>query len=89
MMGLEILAKTVSLASALLTGVDVSREQLQARLAVCRTCDKVVQKGAIMRCGICDCSVGESGLVNLARYQETGRYGCKHPEGSQWIKNDC
>ncbi len=89
MIGLDIVGKTYTLAKALLTGTDVSPEQVEARLKVCRTCNKVVQKGNIMRCGVCSCKVTDSGLINLARYVETKDWGCKHAEGSKWKAAGC
>ncbi len=29
---------------------------------------------------------GHRALINLARYEETRRWGCKHPDGSRWKK---
>ena len=81
---LDLLKKSISVARALLTGKDVSPERLEKRLEVCSSCDMMVKDGALMRCGVCGCKVAENGLVNLARYEETGSYGCKHPDGSKW-----
>ncbi len=86
MIGLDILAKTFTLAKAVLCGTNVSQERLKKRLEICSGCDKVEQSGKLMRCGICQCTLAEKGLINLARYVEDadGAYGCKHPDGSKW-----
>lgn len=44
------------------------------------------EDGYKLKCGICGCrtSGGSSELLNLAAYEETADYGCKHPDGSQW-----
>jgi len=89
MIGLDAFSKTYTLTKALLTGRDVSPEQMQARLEICRACDKVTLKGMLMRCSICGCQVKESGLINLARYRETADYGCKHDSGSKWKAAGC
>lgn len=75
---------TFSVASALLWGTDVSKERLRKRLEICHDCSEVVISGTMMRCGICHCQVAEQGLINLARYEETSRYGCKYERGSRW-----
>lgn len=79
----------MSLAKALLTGKDVSKERLKARLAVCSSCDYRDETGNLIRCGICGCRVKDSGLINLARFEETKDYGCKFPGGSKWKENNC
>ena len=80
--------KTLSFAKALLTGQDVSQDRLEKRLEVCAQCDLVnLSESGTMTCGICGCRLKEKGLQNLARYEETPEYGCKHPRGSQWKKN--
>lgn len=84
MVSMEIFLKTFSVARALLTGTVVSRDQMRKRLEVCAKCDKVEVQGMLMRCGICGCQVAEQGLINLARYEETDLYGCKHEDGSKW-----
>jgi uncharacterized paraquat-inducible protein A len=82
----EMFQKTLSLAKALITGTDVSEDRLRARLEICSTCDKVKHDGNTMRCGICGCKLADTGLVNLARYEEDPdkKYGCMHPDGSRW-----
>lgn len=84
-----ILAKAVSLGKALLAGEDVSEERLQKRMDICGACELVKIDGfGNMNCGICGCKLsGSKALINLARYEETGDYGCKHPKGSQWKSN--
>ena len=83
-----LLPKTLSVAKALLTGVDVSPERLEKRLEICSNCPKAKKDGNLMTCSICGCKLKIRGLVNLARYEETQEYGCKHPDGSQWKKNN-
>tara|TARA_R110002020_G_scaffold123580_5_gene280254 strand:- start:165 stop:443 length:279 start_codon:yes stop_codon:yes gene_type:complete len=81
----SLIQKTISYAKAVLTGKDVSQETLKKRLAICAECDWVtVSAHNLMRCGICKCKLKTTGLQNLARYEETSGYGCKHPDGSQW-----
>ncbi len=82
----EFLHKTFTVAKALLFGKDVGEDRLRKRLKVCSVCDRVKLQGALMRCDICGCQLAESGLVNLARYETTKDYGCKHPNGDQWKK---
>jgi len=72
------LSKTYSVAKAILTGKDVGEDRLRERLKICSECELVKVQGQLMRCGICGCAVKESGLVNLARYEETDQYGCKY-----------
>lgn len=80
-----LLPKTLSVAKALLSGQDVSQERLKKRLEICNKCDKVDTRSEnLMSCSICGCKVKQRGLVNLARYEETKDYGCKHPKGSRW-----
>jgi hypothetical protein len=81
---IQVLAKTYTLAKAVLTGKDVTPEVLRKRLEICAQCDNSQPNGAVMKCGVCGCLLKDSGLINLARYQETGDYGCKHADGSKW-----
>jgi hypothetical protein len=81
MVGQEFINATFSLASALLTGKCVDQETLLKRLEICGECEFVSKDGKMMKCGICGCRVSESGLINLARYVETERYGCKFIDG--------
>jgi len=83
----RVAASTVTaVSSALMFGKGVTPERRQKRLEICSSCDKMVFDGQIMRCGMCGCKLhGQSGaLVDLLRYEETPRYGCKHPHGSRW-----
>jgi len=83
----SLLQKTITLATALLTGETVSQDVLAKRIEICSECDKVIKKGDVMRCGICGCKIkGDKSLVNLARFVETDRYGCKYKGGSKWKK---
>tara|TARA_A100000172_G_scaffold16178_1_gene8685 strand:- start:406 stop:690 length:285 start_codon:yes stop_codon:yes gene_type:complete len=82
-----VMKATMSFASALLTGEDVSKDRLAKRLEICAACDLVEMDGDQMVCGICGCKIKEKGLQNLARYEETAGYGCKHPDGSKWKAN--
>lgn len=79
--------KTLSLAKAVWKGQDVPHDVIQKRLEICKDCDLVGIVGDVMKCTICGCKLKERGLQNLARYEETKEYGCKHPEGSKWKKN--
>jgi len=81
---LENIKATYTVALALLTAKDVSRERLRKRLEICSSCEKVYLSGKVMKCGVCNCTLSQSGLINLARYEETDSYGCKHPDGSRW-----
>ena len=87
----NLLQKTIALGSALLCGKDVGQGRMKRRMEVCAGCPFVEIQGnaetGLLRCGICKCKVkSDKTLINLARYEETNRYGCKHPEGSQWKK---
>ena len=83
----SILQKTLSLAIALLTGQDVGKDRMLKRLEICSKCDKVKHDGKLLRCGICGCKLkGDRSLINLTRYEETDRSGCKYPGGSKWKK---
>jgi len=85
----NLIQKTVSLAIALTTGRRVSDERIRRRIKICARCRHVrvrkSRQGRKLNCGICGCRLrGRRGLINLARYEETRRYGCKHPKGSRW-----
>jgi hypothetical protein len=84
----EFAIKTITVAKALLSGSCVSEERVKKRVQICAECELVQVKGAFLRCSICGCQVAESGIVNLARYEETEAYGCKHPDGSKWKKEN-
>jgi hypothetical protein len=88
--GDSLIQKTISLAIALTTGRRVSDERIRRRIEICSRCRYVrIRKtkggGRKLNCGICGCRLrGRRALLNLARYEETQRWGCKHPEGSRW-----
>ncbi len=87
----NLVQKTISLAIALTSGRRVSDERIRRRVEICSRCRYVrigkTRRGRKLNCGICGCRVrGRRGLVNLARYEETRRWGCKHPKGSRWKK---
>jgi len=84
MIELRFITKTLSLARALLQGKDVSEDRLRKRLKICGECDKAILQGELMRCGVCNCPLKEKGLINLARFEETDSYGCRHSKGSRW-----
>ena len=92
MIGAELFHKTVTLATALLTGESVSPERMRRRIEICRECDMVRIQGnaetGLMKCGVCKCRLKtDHSLVNLARYEEVdgkGGWGCKHAGGSKW-----
>ena len=84
----------MSLCSALFHGEGVEMDRREARLKICMDCTNVINNKRksgqqIIKCGLCGCKVsgGDTRLINLARYEETENYGCKHSEGSQWKKN--
>lgn len=84
-----LVQKTISLAAALATGRRVSDERIRRRVEICSHCRYVrvrkTRQGRKLNCGICGCRLrGRRALVNLARYEETRRWGCKHPDGSRW-----
>jgi len=82
--------KTISLAIALTMGRHVNDERIRRRVEICSRCRyvrvrKTKRGGRKLNCGICGCRLrGRRALVNLARYEETRRWGCKHPKGSRW-----
>ena len=86
--------KVFSLCSALFSGEGVEMDRREARLNICLECPNVINSKRKsgqenIKCGLCGCKVsgGDTSLVNLARYEETDKYGCKHSEGSQWKKH--
>jgi len=83
-----LVQKTISLAIALATGRRVSDERIRRRVEICSRCRYVrvrkTRQGRKLNCGICGCRLRRRALVNLARYEETRRWGCKHPDGSRW-----
>jgi len=84
----NLIQKTVSLATAVLSGKRIPADRIRRRVEICACCRYVrVRKRARqkLRCGICGCRLrGRRALINLAAYEETARYGCKHPKGSRW-----
>jgi len=90
--GPNLVQKTISLAIALTTGRRVSDDRIRRRIEICSRCPyvrirKTRRSGRKLNCGICGCRLrGRRALVNLARYEETRRWGCKHPRGSRWSK---
>lgn len=81
----ELFKKTLSLATAITSGEKISDERIAKRLAICSTCDKLIQKDGCMACSICGCKLkGNRSLTNLALYNETEKYGCKYEGGSKW-----
>ena len=85
-----MISKTFSLAQALISGETISEERLAQRLEVCAVCPYVRQTNGAMSCGICGCRLkGDKSLINLARYEETDKYGCKSKGGSRWKKAGC
>jgi hypothetical protein len=81
--------KTWSLLRAVVSGETVSEERMRARIEICSTCPYIGEdSGGRMKCSVCGCRLsGDGNLVDLARYEETKEYGCKHDKGSQWKKN--
>jgi hypothetical protein len=91
----SVLSQILSVAFALLAGKGVSRERVVARAKICQTCPYVrATKTHEANCSICGCPVrAERKLVNLARFEETDKYGCKYVDSdtgesySQWKKH--
>ena len=82
---LDLAADAASLAKAVATGTRVSDERIDARVAICAECPKVMKTSTGLKCGICGCKVkGDRALTNLALYEETDKYGCKFAGGSRW-----
>ena len=90
--GPNLVQKTVSLAIALTAGRRVSDERVRRRVEICSRCRyvrvrKTRRRDRRLNCGICGCRLrGRHALINLVRYEETRRWGCKHPGGSRWKK---
>ena len=90
--GDNLVQKTISLAIALTSGRRVSDERIRRRVEICSRCRyvrirKTRRGGRKLNCNICGCRLrGRHALINLARYEETPRCGCKHPDGSRWKK---
>ena len=88
--GQTLIEKTISLAIALTMGRRVSDERIRRRVEICSRCRYVrvrrTKRGSRkLNCGICGCRLrARRELINLARYEETRRWGCKHPRGSRW-----
>jgi len=88
--GDNLIQKTISLAIALTTGHPVSDRRIRRRIEICSRCRyvrirKARRGGRKLNCGICGCRLrSRRALINLARYEETRRWGCKHPNGSRW-----
>ena len=82
----------ISLAITWTTGRRVSDERIQLRVEIRSRCRYVrirKTRGGVrkLNCGICGCRPrGRRALINLARYEETRRWGCKHPNDSRWKK---
>jgi hypothetical protein len=79
--------------SALLTGEAISKDRQEKRLAICHKCElfRWDSETARASCGICGCKLGggSTKLLDLTIYEETAKYGCKHPTGSRWKENGC
>ncbi len=87
--GPNLIRKTITLATALITGREVSEARIRGRINICARCRFVrvrkTRAGRKLNCRICGCRLrGDRSLINLARYEETRHYGCKHPKGSRW-----
>lgn len=82
------LTQLVAVSSALFCGEGVPKWRREKRVEICHGCDKFVwfKNERVGRCGVCSCKISHRGtqLIDLARYEETKRYGCKHPKGSRW-----
>lgn len=91
----KTIANLLAVAAAVTLGNKIDCDRMRARLRVCMKCDRVRTDNDRFRCGICGCKLGAPNgvddvhkreLANLILYEETGMYGCKHPEGSRWKK---
>ena len=83
----QLAQDAISAATAVLTGDHVSEERVKARIEICAACPEVKNIKGKLSCGICGCKVqGDKSLMNLALYEETDKYGCKHSQGSRWKK---
>jgi len=88
--GPNLIQETISLATALFTGKRISDARIRRRIEICSRCRYVrirkTRRGdRKLNCGICGCRLrGRHALINLARYEETRRWGRKHPNGSRW-----
>lgn len=80
------LKRAISAAKAILFGQKVCEQRLETRLRVCGQCPYSKERtDTHMVCDICGCGLPKQAkLLNLALYEETDDYGCKHPEGSRW-----
>ena len=90
--GPNLIRKTISLASAIVSGRRISADRIRNRIEICARCRFVrirkTRNGRKLNCRICGCRLrGDRSLINLARYEETRHYGCKHPRGSRWKKS--
>lgn len=73
------LQKVASLSKALVNGIPVSAEQIDARLAICKSCEFVAtNRDGSTKCKICGCQMGpkDKSFPNLAAYEETDSFGC-------------
>jgi len=83
--------KVATFARAMITGEYVDPQIVEARIAICSTCEfRKTDAAGVSFCGICGCSVSPESrkLTNLAAYQENlPAWGCKHPNrknGAGW-----
>jgi len=84
---LRTIEKAISLSFAIAFGKRVKPSVIAKRVEVCSKCENVQYKGKfkVMRCSVCNCPLTKDNrLLNLAGFQETRHYGCKHPDGSKW-----
>ena len=82
----KILKDTLSVATALITGKNISKERIEARLIICSTCEYLRINNNILTCGICNCNLmKQDALYDLTRFEENQPlWGCKHASGSKW-----
>jgi hypothetical protein len=76
--------------SAVTSGEEINIERRQKRLLICSDCPKLSLVDGKIGCGVCGCrlQINDKSIINLINYEETEKYGCKHPDGSQWKKNN-
>lgn len=69
---------------------EVGYEQMLKRLDICTNCDYLSNINNEPACGVCGCPLNPNNkILNILAKKETSEKLCKHPEGSQWLKNNC
>lgn len=70
---------------------EVSTVQMMQRISVCEKCPYLSYHKEQLLCGVCGCWLNPNvQILNLLQQKETHQnVYCKHPDGSQWLKNGC